>query len=252
MFRVRPNRKKGKTQPRMRHLPTPVSRDPPPSPPPLSGAKSTQPHHHNSRHHHHQTSTRTRYDPLKAPNCSPGGDRAPPAPPPHGPGRSSVSAASAAAAAARGDAAAADYYASVSEDPSSSSPRASPSSYDYLREMWPMALPPGNVAGTTALYKEAETTDTSPFQYGDSVTMTTASPVHAHSSRPAEYDTHIYETPKYLRREKAATLRMKGVKTQCFDGVDAAAAGMPPDATQQTVSHSRTLPRDLSSNSRRS
>lgn len=30
----------------------------------------------------------------------------------------------------------------------------------------------------------------------------------------SEDDTHIYETPKYLRREKATTMRLKGLQQQ--------------------------------------
>lgn len=199
-----------------------AGRDPQPTSSAASG-KQFQNHHN----HHHRGTSRTRYDSLKpnAVDCrsssSSSGDPLESSTAHHGPLSSSSSGArdndhyAAAAAAAMGERA-------------GSPPRLSPTGRDYLREMWPMALPPGNVTGNALLVKDAaDPADASTFQYGDSVTMTTtATASTAHASRGVaaptdgggEYDTHIYATPKYLRREKAATLRLKGAKTRRFDG----------------------------------
>ena len=79
----------------------------------------------------------------------------------------------------------------------------------------------------------------------------------------SEDDTHIYETPKYLRREKAATLRLTGrggggrAQSQCYEGG-------PPGGAQRLLQRrsvgeapagggysSRTLPHGSSANNGR-
>lgn len=129
-------------------------------------------------------------------------------------------------------------------------------SNDYAREMWPM-VPPPKLSGVEECARPDSRTDgtrSSLFQYGDSVTLMTSTgqgSSGAHSCRTLqprgsalvelEDDTHIYETPKYLRREKAATMRL-----QSKPGSSKGLYCLP--STQRASEHphhtSRTLPRN--------
>jgi len=149
------------------------------------------------------------------------------------------------------------------------------SSNDYVREMWPMAPPPGNAGPIMFDPEGALRSSPAHFLYGDSVTlssMPTAGPdvmqptlsTHRHSRQSAssssmmdsEDDTHIYETPKYLRREKAATMKMRGTKalSQNYE-VPPQGRGVsfadPQLAAHHAATYSRTLPREGANSSRR-
>jgi len=152
------------------------------------------------------------------------------------------------------------------------------SANDYVREMWPMVVPPLSNAATVGplLYDQESNirADSDHFQYGDSSAMLTLSAEVAppppppslssaahrrHSSHrssapspmmDSEDDTHIYETPKYLRREKAATMKLRGVikTTQsqyCPAGPQRVSIAEPPeqDLAPPAARHSQTLPR---------
>lgn len=116
--------------------------------------------------------------------------------------------------------------------------------------------PPGNPLGVTTLYDSGHVDSSTLFQYGDSLTSCAGSQLNGRGGRcqsmlvgvDSEDDTHIYETPKYLRREKAATMKMKGLAatTQFYEdkGPITDAELMAPAAPRFA---SKTLPRQVTS-----
>lgn len=120
---------------------------------------------------------------------------------------------------------------SSSNPPSTTTARAaanrSPDS-DYVREMWPMvAVPHGNPPGVALLFGDGPH-PTPPFRQGGYLAADLGGVQNGRGRcqsmllTDSEDETHIYETPKYLRRERAAaaaaaTMRLKGAPTppQC-------------------------------------
>lgn len=73
--------------------------------------------------------------------------------------------------------------------------------YAYVREMWPMAPPPGNFFDDTLFDGHIEEPEpTSPIFGCDSMELTS---VEAFSPEEEFTQAHIYETPRPLRRNKS-------------------------------------------------
>lgn len=113
--------------------------------------------------------------------------------------------------------------------------------------------PPANL-GVTTLYDSGQVDSSTLFQYGDSLTSCAGSQQNGRGrcqsmfvGVDSEDDTHIYETPKYLRREKAATMRMKGIATTQFYEDKEPIKRTDAELMAPMRYASKTLPREASS-----
>ena len=120
---------------------------------------------------------------------------------------------------------------------------------DYVRELWPLAPPPASkLEECVRPDSRCEIARSSLFLYGDSVTLNSAT---APNNRRSDHDdTHIYETPKYLRKEKAATMRLqpknqKSLQFQKNDNSDQAGNNPILSNVEHDFRSTKTLPKKV-------